>query len=282
MNKNSSGSTGGNSNTRQISPSKNWCFTFNNHTSSIHLKMFHKLCNSSSKRYVFQEEKGDSGTLHLQGFIEFTKKVRPISIFKGYPTIHWEKCRNIKASILYCSDPEKRLENGEIWRKGIKEPYVLKCLHEDQLYAWQKTMLDIVKETCDDDRTIHWLWERKGNVGKSAFCKYLCINHNAIILSGKGTDMYHGVITMKDKSGSYPEIIILDIPRTIQDYVSFAGIENLKNGCFFSGKYEGGMVLMNSPHIICFANSRPDERKFSQDRWRIRRIVDNELIQDRL
>ncbi|GAC77771.1 replication protein [uncultured marine virus] len=66
-------------NTRQISPSKHWVFTCNNYTKeNIEL-----ICNDSSiKRYSFQEEVGDSGTPHLQGYLEFITKRRPLNQFK--------------------------------------------------------------------------------------------------------------------------------------------------------------------------------------------------------
>ena len=83
---------------RQISPAKHWCFTHNNYTQQD----IEKLCSSIVPvKYVFQEETGTEGTKHLQGYVEFKKKIRPKSL--GWSDqIHWEKCRNIKASIAYC------------------------------------------------------------------------------------------------------------------------------------------------------------------------------------
>ena len=46
-------------------------------------------------------------------------------------------------------------------------------------------------------------------------------------------------------------------------------IEEIKNGCFASSKYESKMVIMNSPHILCFANELPDTQKLSRDRWNL-------------
>uniref|UniRef100_UPI004049B2EE hypothetical protein n=7 Tax=Pseudomonadati TaxID=3379134 RepID=UPI004049B2EE len=60
-----------------------------------------------------------------------------------------------------------------------------------------------------------------------------------------------------------------DIPRSQLDYLSYTGIEEVKNGCFFSSKYESEMVLYNSPHIIVFANEEPTYHKLSSDRWNV-------------
>jgi len=49
-------------------------------------------------------------------------------------------------------------------------------------------------------------------------------------------------------------------------------LESIKNGLFFSGKYESTQVVMNSPHLIIFANEPPDKSKMSADRWHIVRI----------
>ena len=53
---------------KQISCSKHWCFTLNNYTSEDISKIS---SNSSIVLYVFQEETGENGTKHLQGYIEF-------------------------------------------------------------------------------------------------------------------------------------------------------------------------------------------------------------------
>jgi len=62
---------------------------------------------------------------------------------------------------------------------------------------------------------------------------------------------------------------VFDIPRTNIDYLNYEAIESIKNGCFFSGKYECTQVIMNCPHVIIFANSPPLEHKLSIDRWHI-------------
>ena len=77
---NSSNSSSRNRNTRlQISPSRNWCFTYNSYLEKD-INDFLTICSNSSKKYVFQEEIGESGNKHLQGFISFNKKLRPKSI----------------------------------------------------------------------------------------------------------------------------------------------------------------------------------------------------------
>ncbi len=61
----------------------------------------------------------------------------------------------------------------------------------------------------------------------------------------------------------------------MEDYVSYQALEEIKDGIFFSGKYEGGMKIFNSPHVICFANFSPAEHKLSGDRWVVEEVSKN-------
>lgn len=64
--------------------------------------------------------------------------------------------------------------------------------------------------------------------------------------------------------------MLFGIPRTCTaEYVSYSALEELKDGIFFSGKYESSMVMTNNLHIFVFANFEPDRSKLSKDRWEI-------------
>ena len=248
---------------KQISASKHWCFTFNNYT-EVDITDLCKMCKVLAYCYIFQEEVGAKGTKHLQGYIEFIKRTRPKSSFS--PKIHWEKCRNIQASREYCCKSDTAC--GRQWVYGIRIPKPLDILVDSELFDWQKRILETIKIT-PNKRDIHWFWETVGGIGKSVFCKYLCAKYDGIILGGKASDMKYGIIKYFEKHKVYPELIVLDIPRSSEKYISYTGIEEVKNGCFFSSKYECGMVLMNCPHVIIFANFEPDEDLLSKDRWKV-------------
>ncbi len=262
-------------NTKQISTSKNWVFTYNVLMSEIELRQFRDLCSDSSDKWVFQEEIGENGNNHLQGFICFRKRLRPKSVFLEHPTIHWEKCRNIKQAIIYCQKEDTRREGRTPYMKGILRWQPLRVLDWNKFYKWQLATEKIAKEF--DDRTINWIYEPEGNVGKSALVKYLCVNNMALLLSGKGADMKYGLKMYEEKNGAFPGLIVIEIPRTVLDYVSYSAIEEIKNGCLFSGKYEASMCIFNSPVIICFANEPPKTEKMSLDRWKIYEIIDKQL-----
>ncbi len=262
-------------NTRPISPAKHWVFTYNTLMSELQLSQFETLCSSCSNKWVFQEEIGESGNNHLQGYICFTTKKRPKSVFQEHPTIHWEKCKRPKEAITYCQKQDTRVPNKKLHYRGIIPEVTLRVLKLEQLFKWQSQVCDLIDTS--DGRTIYWMYEPEGNVGKSALVKYLCVNFNAILLSGKGADMKYGIMSYRESKGGWPTLILIDVPRTVLDYVSYSAIEEIKNGCFFSGKYESGMAIFNSPTILCFANEKPKCDKMSLDRWCVYEIINKEL-----
>jgi len=272
-NNNSANSAGlGNTKAPQIAVSKNWCFTLNNWTEEQKDKILLLCANSAIiKSYVFQAEIGKEGTNHLQGYIEFVKRDRPKSLF-NIDQIHWEKCKSPKASIAYCSKSDT--STGQRWT-NLNLPKPLKIITE--LYQWQKDIVEIIKKE-PDNRSIYWYWESVGGIGKTQFCKYLVVHHNAIILGGKGADCKYAIIKYEEKHGVYPELIIYDVSRSTNDYISYDSLESIKNGLFFSNKYESAQVIMNSPHLICFANEEPDTSKMSADRWKIYNIGESNII----
>jgi hypothetical protein len=253
--------------TRQISPAKHWFLTHNNYTKED-IKL---LCSDSSIiKYCFQEEKGAKGTPHLQGHFEFDRKIRPRGFFKGTPleNAHWEKTRNRRAAVVYCSKLATR--SGETYIKGFPKSCFRKisCIQRDELYDWQKTICNECEKE-PDDRTINWFWETVGNVGKSALVKYLCINENALLVSGKSADIKYQIANAEFP----PDIIVYDIPRSAKNYINYTALEEIKNGVFCCSKYESKMCIIPTPHIYCFANFEPDLTTMSKDRWRVKKLV---------
>lgn len=235
-----------------------WCFTVNN-PELEQMEQMEQVFRHECKWYIFQEETGEQGTPHLQGTLCLKTKQRLTQLKKIDPKIHWEPTKSVKASICYCTKYETR--TGKIWSFGIDIPKPLK-LHEPR--GWQLQVMDIIKEE-PDERTIHWFWDPDGNIGKTVLCKYLVAKHNALMLTGKSNDMYHMISKFPDKR----ELILIDCPRSSQDYINYGAIEQIKNGLIFSGKYEGSQLVFNCPHVICFANQEPDYTKMSNDRWNV-------------
>lgn len=262
---NSSNSSKGDSGNTQESPALWWVFTLNNY-SEDDIKQIQALPG----RYVFQEEIAPvTGTPHLQGTIKWNTKKRFSACKKLFLMDHWDKCKNIQESIKYCSDEDKRAPGGRLF-KTLKVPDKLQTI--TKLNEWQSKLLQRLGEE-PNPRTIMWYWEDQGNVGKTSFAKWLAVYHDAFYLCGSAADMKFGLAAISQKNyGWFPKIIILDIPRESEG-CSYKGLEQIKNGIFYSTKFESGMVVFNTPHVVVFSNSPPKEWKMSADRWDIVEIA---------
>ncbi len=220
-------------------------------------------------KYVFQLERGENGGhIHIQGYIYQKKMLTFASLKKIFPGAHLKQAFNPKALIAYCQKEKTRIEGP--WVKNIPKP--LKLI--TNLRGWQKEIETLVG-TEPDDRTIHWYWNPKGCAGKTVLSKYLHIKHQALPLGGAKKDCLYGV---SEWVSEYSElkVALFDIERSHEDYVSYAAIEKIKDGLFFSTKYESKVCCYNSPHVIVFANFLPKLEALSADRWHVVRIDDEE------
>eukprot|EP01046_Picozoa_sp_COSAG06_P052502 COSAG06_NODE_8831_length_2059_cov_172.021939_2_plen_287_part_00 len=274
MSNSSNSSGGGNTKTpppKQESPKKRWCLTLNNYSDNEYFNLIDSLSSDSSNKFIIGKEVGESGTPHLQIYINFYKKTRFSAIKKINNRFHIESAKGSEIeNIKYCS------KDGKYECRNLKVPRALILLDESKLYNFQKIILDIIKNEIPDDRSIYWFKDDNGNTGKTSFCKLLCARYGAIMLGGKSADMKNGIVEYKSTNHDTPELILINLPRSFNnDYLSYTGIEEVKDMCFYSGKYEGGMVVGNSPHIIIFSNELPDLNKLSKDRWNIFDIDEN-------
>lgn len=237
----------------RISPAIRWCFTLNNY-SKKELGSIVSVFETKARLFIIGDEIGECGTPHLQGYVEFKTKCRPLSLF-SFNRIHWEKAKGSKdENISYCSK-QKVLAS-----LGLPKP--IKVI--ENLYSWQKRIEDIIL-TEPDDRKVYWFWESQGNIGKSAFIKYCCVKHKvAFCCGGKYSDIMNLIFnTDMDKVNC----VMFDIPRCNNGHISYSSIESIKNGLICNTKYETGYKVFNSPHIIVFANEPPDDGMLSSDRW---------------
>ncbi len=255
---------------------KRWCFTLNNPKDGM-IEQIEQEFKRLNLKYIIGSEVGESGTPHLQGYIEADKKMRPSQIkwsFGKWSTAHWEKAKgNTIENITYCSK-----EGNYLIHRFDKPKVEKKSWLNISLYPWQEIVINELKEDASD-RTIRWLWESKGNVGKTTFQKYIYSKYTRVaVLGGKACDIKNGIIEFHKQHKCTPDIVLINIPRVYKDFVSFQGIEEIKDMFFYSGKYEGGMVCGDAPHVIVFANNSPDTNKMSLDRWAIDEIVNNQLV----
>lgn len=230
---------------RQISPAKKWCFTLNNY-SIMDISSIVPIIRANCKMAIIGKEVGETGTPHLQGFCNFKRKIRPLSLFNSN-NIHWEKCKgSVKQNIEYCSK-----DNDIIMSIGLPKPP--RTISRSAMYDWQLDLVKIFEIPCEwDDRTIYWRYGAV-NIGKTQFAKWLCVHLKAVVIGGHARHMLAQV--QKQKAPIY--IVLLSYGDNI---ISYRAIEQIKDGLFTShfGTDNNTMEVRDAPHILIIGNEPPD------------------------
>lgn len=222
-------------------------------------------------------------------FVEWLSPISFLSMKKKFPRAHIEKAKgNEETNYKYCSKDGK-FRTNIVPKLKAKTPaenraavaaLCLKVYETTVWKSWQKEVIDLVRGD-PDPRAINWYWDSEGNIGKSYLVKYLCLTMSVIVCDGKKNDIFNQVNEVVS-AGIVPRLIVLDLPRSMEDRVAWGVIEQLKNGCIYSGKYEGGMCIYPVPHVVCFANFEPDRESMSADRWKVSNLRAREPTADAL
>lgn len=259
-------SSSGVCNTKGSTPLLYWFFTYNNYDPNENVPMFQEFQELCSMGHC-QEEKGKSGTPHIQGTLKFKVKKRFEYLCKRWPKIHWEPCKSEKAN-TYCT--KERTRDGQQWIWGVE------VKQEIELHRPDHEIFDKIEKMINekpDNRTINWFVDFEGNVGKSAFSKYMFVKYGVtVVTSSKSAD----ILTCVEEN---VKMIIFDFPRcsNVGTYCPFNAIEQIKNGFITDCKLKkkGRILAFNSPHVVIFSNEPPDTSKLSGDRWNIEYFTPN-------
>jgi len=101
-----------------MSRSRAWCFTINNPASTKE-----ELITTWGCEYcIMADEIGESGTPHIQGYIEFDNAKTLTTLKKKYSaTAHWEVRKgSAKEASTYCKKDGKFIESGDISNQGAR------------------------------------------------------------------------------------------------------------------------------------------------------------------
>ena len=221
---------------------------------------------------------------HFQVYFECVDRCRMKQTCKDLfgSNFHLEHARGTRdANVRYVYGVDKAYEIGWIvLSKGSVEvprgysPHAMNFTRDFKPRPFQKHIIDIINSQKPDDRTIYWFWEPNGNVGKTALAKWLHRTYGAIVAGGSSADIKHALARVRDIVGSDPTVILVDLVRSYYPTKqTYTAIENIKDGIFFSGKYESAMLDMkSSPDIFVFCNFEPIIDRLSLDRWKIFKI----------
>lgn len=263
----SEGNTSSSETKKQCDAKTRWCFTLNNYSEKEYEEMISAL-SVTTVRYVVGKEIGKSGTPHLQGYYETINRSRPTCLKLSHKRCHFEGARGTDVqNYKYCIKDGDFVEMGFTKTWKIKNKItIIKSIKKEQFFEWQKDVYKIWEDFKNnrEDRIINWFYSEKGCNGKTAMAKYFVINEEfGYLNNAKTADICFYA------SNNIMDGYIFDFCRSNEDKINYQAIESLKNGIMFSGKYESGVVCMDSPCIICFANFKPDTSKLSKDRWNI-------------
>lgn len=258
---------------KQISPAKRWCFTLNNYTEeeiSAIVPLFKEYCDCA----FFSHEIGDSGTPHLQGYVEFIVQRRPMSVIDCTTRIHWgdkdgkpctRKATRAK-NLAYCTK-----DNALVFSWGLPEP--IKTLGIKDMFGYQTGLLELIKPD-PDDRHIIWLYGPKG-IGKTQIIKYICVHLRGIIIPVSKRHALSQVQKIEGKQSDHKMKPIYCMYLTAdeshyQKHEMFSILEAVKDGMFATGFGTdcNEMCLFNSRHIVVVGNKPPDFSKTEIDRER--------------
>nr|WAE42700.1 MAG: replication associated protein [Cressdnaviricota sp.] len=209
----------------------NWCFTLNNYHPGSPLTF-----SNDVKGCVWQAEQGSLGTPHLQGYIQFKKKMSLLQVKKvvGLESAHWENRKGShKQALQYCIKEDTRVNgpwyHGDInlstgkrndldtfvqeVKSGMTEtdsfdlfpsvharfPRFVSSTYErfrvsllplsvfEPRSGWQSDLGTVLSQE-PNPRTIIWIYDSVGNLGKSYFANNY--SNAYVITGGKNADVY--------------------------------------------------------------------------------------------
>lgn len=278
---------------------RSWFLTINNPRDN-------SLPQHASEKYaVWQLEKGESGTPHLQCLIQMRNPIGFNTIKKLYPTAHIEVPRSLKASIKYCQKEDTRQEGP--WTRGdepnqgsrtdlaeLAEVIIEEGLESaiqqfpEKYIQYHVGMEKLAKrfqpkpQEPSGFKDIPWQRQIIDIVKGSAHDRKIHWVHDSQGHRGKSRLLTHLICNYNatELRGRIPDmafqynkepIVVFDIPRTrsgTMDHI-YEFSEQLKNGRIISTKYESCMKLFATPHVFIFSNSMPEMDKWSRDRYDI-------------
>lgn len=280
---------------------KSWLFTLNNYTEEDIQAI--KAWSTEVSRIRVAKEVGERGTPHLQGKVVFKHAKRLSALKKLHNKISWHAKQSAgEDDFLYvmkadseCIIDVNNAKQGE--RNDLKAAYAriaagesafevaldtgkpLRMLQDMEievkrrkvvpskiveLRPWQQVIWDKLQQE-PHDREIIWVVDEQGGQGKTAFAQYIHAHLKAFYTNGgKHADIAHAY--------DYEPVVIFDFARSAEEYVSYALIEQMKNGLLFSPKYNSTMKRFPRPHVVVFSNFQPDRSKLSEDRWDVHQL----------
>lgn len=236
---------------------RNVCFTLNNYT-----EMEYKDISEWDVKYmVVGKEIGESGTPHLQGYVEYKSSKKWAIIKASCYRAHWEPRKGSAAQAsTYCKKEGDFIEKGEISNQGkrsdldeVKDLLDSKCsmkeVADEHFGSWVRynKSFDKYVALSNTDRMVppeaHWRWGTTAT-GKTSYCFE---NYNRVYIKDgtswwDGYDQGYDCICVDDFDGKWP---YRDLLRFMDRYP-------------YQGQFKGGYVKINTPLVVITCEHPPD------------------------
>lgn len=255
----------------------------------------HKWLKMYCKKYTFQLENGtecdpdaDEVSQHFQLRFALIKKVRGTTLFKLFtendidgiharPTStnamngNWSYVMKGKPVAGPWTDEddaeeeEKKKVEEEIpsWVKDGYKPRPF----QDEIETMFENYSKLTRDEKHKNRTIHWLMNVSGNIGKGVLVKRLQYRKLATKVPPMETEKIMGFLCSKR---THYIGYIFDLPKAQTDKAmkSFANsLESIKEGYFYDWRNKAKERYIDPPMVWVFSNLKPPVKFLSMDRW---------------
>lgn len=246
-----------------------------------------KWLKANCKEATFQLERGDTGYMHWQGRFSLLKKrcKNPLmNLFKShgieppYLSITSNENRN---NNFYVLKEDTRIEGPFIVGKKEEEVYIPRQFRDIELYPWQQQIIDSI--SVFETRTINYIYDEKGNLGKSTLASIATLKYGGINLPPlNDVKEIMGLLCniCMDKNLRNPGIVFIDMPRAMKkEHLNnmYSSIELVKTGMLYDTRYHYKSWWIDSPQIWVFSNKLPELTFMSLDRWAFWKVEDKQL-----
>lgn len=297
--------------TKKMPGAKNWCFTLNNYSPEDVDRLRSLRSVYGDVTYlIFGREVGESGTPHLQGYIQLSKR-KPLLQVKvllgGNP--HLEISRGtVQEAAEYCKKDGDFEEFGEVFvpsprrsdlegfkddvKAGILDMKELREKHSAVAAKYPRFCLEYVRDHKPRKEV-----QQHPLRGWQAECETLLDGepddrtvHFVVDVTGNCGKSWFAhwycdknpkcqvILPGKKADMAYSleediRVLFVDAPRSKQgEYLQYDFLEEVKNGFVFSPKYESQVKKLQKLHVMVMMNEMPDMTKLSLDRYHIIQI----------
>lgn len=233
----------------------------------------------SCRQWVFQKEKcPTTGREHYQGRVHVRRKMRLTQLLGEFETTplagaHWSPTSNATmGDVFYVTKAESRIDGPWSDKDALQRPIPRQIAEITTLRPWQQRIVDLSKAY--DPRTIYYVLDEEGGVGKSTLMCYMTFHKLAQRIPPtmkNAEDLMACVLDTREvveQAGH--NCYVVDIPRAMDLNALktlWIALEELKNGFAYDKRYRYREVQFTCPQIFVFTNTLPPQHVYTRDRW---------------